>query len=120
MNVSFALVRTISVPVRVMRVAHRSVIVLVGVTGVQVIETTGHLVVVVSHVKVVVSMSQSLVLVMLPVSGRSVVRHIHSRCLSPAGEPAAPFIPHRGDHLVKPVHGQRPGGRRDDRPGAPR
>ena len=79
-NVSFALVLTIGVPVRVMRVAHRSVIVLVRMAGVEVIETTRHLVVVVSDVKVVVSMSQSLVLVMLPVSGRSVVRHIHSRC----------------------------------------
>lgn len=77
---SFALVFTIGVPVRVMRVAHRSVIVLVRMAGVEVLETTRPLVVVVSHVKVVVSMSQSLVLVMLPVSGRSVVRHIHSRC----------------------------------------
>ena len=96
-NVSFALVLTISVPVRVMRVAHRSVIVLVGVTGVQVIETTGHLVVVVSHVKVVVSMSQSLVLVMLPVSGWSVVSHIHSRWSLAGRWTGSPFhTPSRG------------------------
>lgn len=119
-HVGFALVLTIRVPVRVVRVAHRSVIVLVRVTGVEVIETTRHLVVVVSHVKVVVSVSQSLVLVMLPVSGWSVVSHIHSRWSLAGRWTGSPFhTPSRGSSSqTGPAAEAR--GQRVDRSGAPR
>lgn len=97
MNVGFALVLAVQVPVRVVRVAHRSVIVLVLMTGVEVIETTRHLVVVVSHVKVVMSVGQSLVIVILPVSGWSVVSHIHSRWSLAGWSTGSPFhTPSRG------------------------
>lgn len=86
MNVSLALMLAFGVLVGVMRVAHRSVIVLVRMTRTEVLEATSHLVVVVSHVIVVVGVGQSLVLVILPASAQTVLRHIHSRSLSPAGD----------------------------------
>lgn len=86
MDVSLALVLPLRVPVRVVRVAHRSVIVLVRMTRTEVLEATSHPVVVVSHVKVVVGVGQSLVLMIFPASAQTVVRHIHSRSLLPAGD----------------------------------
>jgi len=54
MDMGLALVLTLRVPVREVRMAHGCMVVLMRVAGVEMIETARHLVVIVSHVKVMV------------------------------------------------------------------
>ena len=82
--VGLALVLAFGVSMRVVRMPHRGMVVLVCVVRAEVLEPTRHPVEVMSHVKMMVSVCQRLVLVVVPLSGRSVVSHMHSRSLSPA------------------------------------
>jgi hypothetical protein len=75
MDVGLAGVLVVEVPVRHMRMVQRSVVVLVLVRRTQVLETSCHLAVVVSDVKVPMSVYEPLVVVFLPVGYRWLFGH---------------------------------------------
>lgn len=79
MHVRLTFVLTLRVPVRIVGMTHSRVVVLMRVARAQVLETTGRRVVIVRHMKMMMSVGQTLVVMLLPVFSRSIIRHGHSR-----------------------------------------
>jgi hypothetical protein len=92
-DVGFAGVFPFEVLVRYVRVVDGGVAVLVLVGGAQVLEATGHLVVVVRHVEVPMAVYQAFVIVLFPFLSGCVLRHrslLGARRGSPAARPSYP------------------------------
>ena len=92
MHVRPTFVLTLRVPVRIVRMTHSRVVVLVRVARAQVLETPVPVVVVVGDVKMVVSVGEGSMIVLLPL-GRGVVRHSHSLCLRAGARAIAIVLP---------------------------